>query len=126
MGKKFLIDTNVLIDFQTQIIPQKGLEYVAKAIDDSFIVSFVSYIEFLGYKNVTQAMESFITLADVIETNTRVISQTILIRKTHRIKLPDAIIAATAIVYDLILISHNIKDFNNIKKLHVIDPYAVK
>jgi predicted nucleic acid-binding protein len=126
MGKKFLIDTNILIDFQTRIITQKGFEYVATAIDDSFNVSFVSYIEFVGYKNVTPAMESFIALANVIEINKHIINQTILIRKAHRIKLPDAIIAATAIIYDLILVSHNTKDFKNIKKLHVVDPYTFK
>jgi predicted nucleic acid-binding protein len=68
-------------------------------------------------------MESFIALADVIEINKNVINQTVLIRKTHQIKLPDAIIAATAIIYDLILVSHNNKDFKNIKKLHIVDPY---
>jgi len=125
MGEKFLIDTNTLIDFQTQIIPQEGFEYVKKAIDDVFIVSFVSYIEFLGYKNVTQTMESFIALAEVIEINKSIINQTILLRKTHRIKLPDAIIAATAIVHNLILISHNAKDFLNINGLHLIDPYKL-
>ncbi|MDB4920590.1 type II toxin-antitoxin system VapC family toxin [Mucilaginibacter sp.] len=123
MGKKFLIDTNILIDFQTRNIPQKGFEYVVQAIDDSFNVSFISYIEFVGYKNVTLAMESFIALADVIEINKNIINQTVLIRKTHQIKLPDAIIAATAIIYDLILVSHNNKDFKNIKKLHIVDPY---
>jgi predicted nucleic acid-binding protein len=123
MGMKFLIDTNILIDFQTKNIPQKGFEYVVQAIDDSFNVSFISYIEFVGYKNVTRAMESFIALADVIEINKNIINQTVLIRKTHQIKLPDAIIAATAIIYDLILVSHNTKDFKNIKKLHIVDPY---
>jgi predicted nucleic acid-binding protein len=125
MGKKFLIDTNILIDFQTRSIPQKGFEYVVQAIDDSFNVSFVSYIEFVGYKNVTKAMEGFIALADVIEINKSIINQTVLIRKAHPIKLPDAIIAATAIVYDLILVSHNTKDFKNIKKLNIVDPYKL-
>jgi hypothetical protein len=40
MGQKFLIDSNILIDFQTKIIPQHGFEYIAKIIDDDFTVSF--------------------------------------------------------------------------------------
>jgi predicted nucleic acid-binding protein len=123
MGQKFLIDTNTLIDFQSKIIPQKGLEHVAKTIDDSFIISFISYIEFLGYKNVSGAMEDFIALAEVIEVNKAIINQTISLRRTYNIKLPDAIIAATAIVHNLILISHNLKDFITIKELQVTDPY---
>jgi predicted nucleic acid-binding protein len=39
--------------------------------------------------------------------------------------LPDAIIAATAIVYNWALISRNTKDFKNIKGLKVIDPFAL-
>ena len=54
MGKKFSIDTNALIDFQTKVLPEKGFDFISKAIDDAFIVSFVSYIEFLGYKDVSQ------------------------------------------------------------------------
>ena len=125
MGQKFLIDTNTLIDFQSKIIPQKGFEYVAKAIDDTFIVSFISYIEFLGYRNVSLTMENFIALADVIEINKTIIDQTISLRKAYKIKLPDAIIAATAIVHNLILLSHNTKDFVNIRRLKILDPYNI-
>ncbi len=32
MGKKFLIDTNALIDFQIKKIPKNGFEYVAKLL----------------------------------------------------------------------------------------------
>jgi predicted nucleic acid-binding protein len=40
-------------------------------------------------------------------------------------RLPDAIIAATALVYDLVLISRNISDFKNIDGLQVIDPHSL-
>ena len=43
------------------------------------------------------------------------------IRKAHKLKLPDAIIAATAIVYDLTLISRNVSDFKNINGLKIMD-----
>jgi hypothetical protein len=125
MGQEFLIDTNTLIDFQTKTIPPKGLAYVSKVIDNSFIVSFVSYIEFLGYKNVSSVMEGFIELADVIEINKAIINQTISLRKNYRIKLPDAIIAATAIIHNLTLITRNYKDFEQIQGLQVTNPYAL-
>ena len=125
MGKKYLIDTNVLIDYQTQSIQQQGQEYVAGIIDDSFTVSFISYIEFLGYANVSDAMENFIKLATVIKVDKNIINQTIKLRKTSRIKLPDAIIAATAIVNNLTLISRNFKDFKKIANLETIDPHSL-
>jgi len=41
--------------------------------------------------------------------------------KKYNIKLPDAVIAATAIVNDFTLISHNFKDFQKIAELHFVD-----
>ncbi len=125
MGKEYLIDTNVLIDFQTQVLPESGLYYLSKIIDRSFIISFISYIEVLGYNKVTPSMQEFIALANVFEINKAIIDQTVLIRKSRRIKLSDSIIAATSITRNLILISHNTKDFHNIRGLHVIDLYNI-
>jgi len=45
------------------------------------------------------------------------------IRKIHRIKLPDAIIAATALVNGLELVTRNINDFKNIDGLNLINPW---
>ena len=45
------------------------------------------------------------------------------IRKTHKIKLPDAIIAATALVHDLTLLTRNVNDFNKIKELNLINSH---
>ncbi len=47
------------------------------------------------------------------------------IRKNHKTKLPDAIIAATALVYDLVVVSRNVTDFKNIKGIQVIDPHTL-
>jgi hypothetical protein len=121
MGKKYLIDTNTLIDAQTKSMPQNGLKFLKSIIDEDFTISFITYIEFLGYKAATKDSENFIALADMIEINKPIIDICIALRKAQRIKLPDAIIAATALVYDLTIISRNISDFNNIAKLQVID-----
>lgn len=45
------------------------------------------------------------------------------IRKKHKIKLPDAIIAATALVYELSLVSRYVYDFKNINGLQLINPW---
>jgi len=121
MGKKYLIDTNTLIDAQMKKLPEKGLQFLADIINEDFTVSFITYIEFLGYKYVTQAAADFIALADIIEINKPIIDTCIALRKTHNIKLPDAIIAATALANGLFLISHNASDFKNIPGLNVID-----
>ncbi|NJK84443.1 MAG: type II toxin-antitoxin system VapC family toxin [Saprospiraceae bacterium] len=45
------------------------------------------------------------------------------IRKAYKIKLPDAIIAATALAYDLTLLTRNVSDFKNIDGINLINPH---
>jgi predicted nucleic acid-binding protein len=125
MGQRYLIDTNVLIDFQVRIIPPSGQAFIADIIDESFVVSFINYIEYLVYEHVTEDMLYFISLATVIETNKLIIDQTIAIRKAYKIKLPDAIVAATALVNNLTLVSRNTKDFHKIQGLTILNPYSL-
>jgi predicted nucleic acid-binding protein len=122
MGKKFLIDTNTLIDAQTKRLPESGLQFLAEVINEDFTVSFITYIEFLGYKDATKATADFISLANVIQINKLIIDTCVTLRKTRRIKLPDAIIAATAIVLGYTLITNNEKDFTNIQGLEITNP----
>ncbi len=44
------------------------------------------------------------------------------LRKRYTIQLPDAIIAATALVNDLSLCTHNLEDFEQISDLLLFDP----
>jgi hypothetical protein len=125
MGKKYLIDTNTLIDAQMKKLPETGLKFLTDIINTDFTISFITYIEFLGYKDVTVASENLIALADVIEVNKTIIAICISIRKAKSIKLPDAIIAATALANNLVLLSRNTSDFKDIEGLQVIDLYKV-
>jgi len=52
-----------------------------------------------------------------------IVSKTIEIRKLRKPKVADAIIAATAIVHGLTLISRNDKDFKNLPGLSFINPF---
>ena len=125
MKTNYLIDTNVLIDAQMKRLPANGLAFLSKTIDENFTVSFISYIEFLGYKSLSEASWLFIKLAKVVEINKMVIDACIKLRKTQRIKLPDSIIAATAIVHNYTLISNNESDFINIQGLNLLNLYSL-
>ena len=63
--------------------------------------------------------------AAVLDLTSTIVDVSIDIRKKHKTKLPDAIIAATALVYGLVLISRNVSDFKNIHDLKVIDPHSL-
>jgi predicted nucleic acid-binding protein len=123
MGQKYLIDTNVLIDAQMNRLPENGLNFLAKAINEHFIVSFITLIEYLGYKNISKSSEEFIKLADVVEIDKPIIQLCIDLHKNYKIKLPDAIIAATALARNLTLVTNNEKDFIQIQNLLVVNPH---
>jgi len=56
----------------------------------------------------------------VHDIDNKVIDKTIQIRKKYKIKLPDALIAATCLVNELAIITLNSKDFEDIEGINVI------
>jgi predicted nucleic acid-binding protein len=125
MGQKYLIDTNVLIDAQMNRLSSNGLNFMTNVINENFIISFVTQIEFLGYKNISKSSEDFISLANVIEVDKYIIQICIDLRKNYKIKIPDALIAATALAQNLTLITNNERDFVSINNLNIINPHLL-
>lgn len=124
--KKYLTDTNVAIDYIGEVLPEKVLSSLDNIFDSTFYISVINKIELLGFSDITKKEElkfqELINAANVLELDEVVVKKTIEIRKHYKIKLPDAIIAATSMVYELTLISRNISDFKNIDGLHLISP----
>jgi predicted nucleic acid-binding protein len=52
-----------------------------------------------------------------------VIETTVRLRQQKKIGLGDAIIAATAIVYNKVLVTRNVSDFKSISNLVVFNPW---
>ena len=71
----------------------------------------------------TEVLNSFISDAIVIELEKEIKLKTAEIRKLHKIKLPDAIIAANAVVYGYTLLTRNVGDFKNIDGVKMINPW---
>jgi predicted nucleic acid-binding protein len=61
--------------------------------------------------------------SEILELTELIVDQTIELRKQYKIKLPDAIIASTALIHGFDLISRNTNDFKNIPTLKVLDPH---
>ena len=127
MESEFLIDTNVAIDYLAGKLPAKGLDFIDKVIEGIPAVSVINKIELLGHNHPSlHQCKLFVGICNILELTEDVVNTTIAIRKSRKIKTPDAMVAATALVYDLILITHNVSDFEGIAKLSVIDPYHLK
>jgi hypothetical protein len=126
MEQQYIIDTNSAIDYLGDKLP----ETIATLIDNSVKqISVISRVELLGWQNASlehlQVLNDFINSSIVITFEEEIILKTIELRRTHTIKIPDAIIAATAIVHNATLITRNIKDFDKIPELKLLNPFAV-
>ena len=74
-------------------------------------------------KTKKKVLQIFLESFERIFLTKEIEKQTILIRKSYKIKLPDAIIAATAMVYNLTLVTHNVDDFKKIQGLKTLHPF---
>ncbi len=89
--------------------------------------SIISKIELLGFnQSESDDRKARLLLSSLqeFELTSTIAEQTIKIRKTRKLKLPDAAIAATAIVHNLTIITRNTSDFDSIAGLNYINPFA--
>jgi len=111
-GNKALLDSNIIIYLSKRQLPFSFLDRF-----ESVYISVISYMEVLGYNFANSQEKDFIneliSLFNVIFIDQKIANSVIDIRKKIHIKLPDAIIAATAMVDDLCLITRNVEDFKN-------------
>lgn len=125
MESQYLLDTNVVIDFAALKLPGKAHEKISNIIDSSPQISIVNKIELLSFTNVPDQIEAFTKEVHVINLDDAIVAKTIEIRRKYKLKLPDAVIAATAVVMNLSLVTHNISDFNGINGLKLVDSYSL-
>lgn len=124
--KGYLIDSNVIIDFLGTSLSEESLDLIKNIFNAGSYISVITVIEVLGFKTDEQDysfLKKFIDEFDVVPLEQTVVNRTIEIRKKRKVKLPDAIIAASAMEKDLILLTRNFKDFDNIDGLKVLNPY---
>jgi len=122
----YLIDTNVIIDFLAGKLPKKSSSFINSIIDKKPNISVISKIELLVYNTTGKdykLLTDFVKDCNVFQLNEDIISSIIDIRKKYKIKLPDAILTATALVERFELITRNILDFNKVEGLKIINPY---
>lgn len=126
---KYLLDTNAVINFLGASMPDHSMKVMNNIVDRDSIISIITKMETLGFNFKSEdeqfTMEYFVEGSTVLQINNDIVNKTIDIRKTKKLKLPNAIIAATALVYDLTLITRNTSDFEDIQGLKVINPFLL-
>lgn len=106
---KALFDTNILIDYLG------GVESARAELGryDYRAISMITWMEVLvGAPARDEApIRAWLSSFDVIALDSTVANRAVTIRKDRRIRLPDAIVWASAQVNGLLLVSRNTKDF---------------
>lgn len=129
MAKGYLIDTSAVIKYLNGTFPEKSLERLDRMLDMESTVSFITEVELQVWNPPNpqdiEIYRQFIVGSTVLGIEESIIQETIRIRKNYNLKLPDALIAATAIVYKLTLVADNDKDFLRIPSLKYLNPKEV-
>ncbi len=122
-GKTALFDSNIII-----YISKGEIDFlrVTNNYDDIYI-SIITYMEVLGFKfndeikkqKVIDLLKNF----NIIWLNKNIVEEVIVIRQKVKIRLPDAIIAASAKLFEFDLFTRNVNDFKNISALNIINPF---
>lgn len=123
MGEKYLIDTDAVIWYLNNSYAQPATSFLDEVLDEESSISFITRIELLVWDFSSQedaaVFENFVRDSAVLGINEDIIQSAITVRKNAKIKLPDALIAATAIVNNYTLISNNEKDFSKVVSLEI-------
>jgi predicted nucleic acid-binding protein len=124
----FLIDTNILIYALAGNVAAPVLARIDNAIADRARYLVITRMELLGWSGHTaitrHETESLLAQLNQVNLTPALVATVIDIRSTISIKLPDAIIAASALTQNLPLMTRNATDFSRIIGLMVIDPFA--
>ena len=112
---RYLLDTNPIIDaIKASIQLPKG----------AYLVSFITELELLSFPELTEVEEkninSLLSYFSIINFNDVIKDMTIKIRKKYRLKLPDSIIVATAIVENAALVTSD-RQLKKIEELKVLE-----
>ena len=117
-GDSIVLDTSLIINLF------KGNSEIEELITDrNLFISVITEIEVLSFPNITASekalLKQFLSECYIVDIEPAIKEITIEIRAKFKIKLPDAVIAATAIYFDLPLFTMD-KGFDRIKDLQSV------
>ena len=121
------MDTNSVIDLIDGTLPMAAAEWLERTmglqVPHISVITRIELFSKLIDPATTAQLTGFVRFAEVVGLNEAVIQQTMRLRQQRRLKLPDAVIAATALVRGLVLVTRNVADFAHIAGLAVLNPY---
>jgi predicted nucleic acid-binding protein len=106
---KALLDTNILIDYLNGIDPAR--DEIGRY--QRPLISLITWMEVLAGTPTghAQPVRAFLRRFECVGIDTDIAERAVQVRQAHRLKLPDAIIQATALEHSALLVTRNTKDF---------------
>ncbi|MBW1650330.1 MAG: type II toxin-antitoxin system VapC family toxin [Deltaproteobacteria bacterium] len=119
-GNRYFFDTNAII----YLLKNSDSNLLTLLNSSEWIgISIISQLEFLSFSKISEndlklfdVFTQHIEVVEILSSNIKLINDIIRIRKTYSIKLPDAIVAASAIYSDSVIITND-KHFNKVEEL---------
>lgn len=119
----YLLDSNLLIYSAN---PDSSFLRPLVLNPDNY-VSAISQVETLGFHKLTAAdatyLNSVFAILGILPVSQAIILRAIILRQQRRLSLGDALIAATALEYDLAVATRNTADFLPVSGLLVYNPF---
>lgn len=122
-----IVDSNVII-YSLQAGYESLQDYLVSRVDQLY-VSAITKLEVVGFHKLNdvekQQFEVFFNSITTLSITDEVIAEAIRLRQQRKRSLGDSVIAATAILYNLPILTNNTADFEDIPGLKVISLASV-
>lgn len=117
-GNSIFLDTNIILYLLS------GDKTIASLLNERNIyISFVTELELLGYKDLTsqdrEKIKDLLADSTIIDINSMIKNIVIELRKNYKIKLPDAIIAASSQFLNIPFMTSD-KNLSKLKELDIL------
>jgi len=117
-GSKLFVDTNILLYFLNG-----DPEVIAMISDKDLVISFITELELQAFPKLSddsqEIIKGLLKSCTIVDITPEIKDLTIEFRKKSKLKLPDAIVAATAFYFKLPLLTAD-KQFRTVDELEVI------
>ncbi|GAC1501589.1 MAG: type II toxin-antitoxin system VapC family toxin [Chamaesiphon sp.] len=125
---RYLYDTNIFIYYLADEPTVNSLFTEDFLNLHDVLVSPIVRIELLSFSSLSeeeeQSIEDLLSQFSSVPLSREIEDQTLQLKRRYKIKLPDAIIAATALHQDAFLVTRNVSDFQGIAGLKIENPFG--
>ncbi len=119
---KYLLDSNIIIYY---LNGSQNIQSFLERYKTESAISIITYYEILNYNFSDEeeiVVKNFLEEFEIINLSKNIINKALQNRKDKKIKMADNFIISTAQIFNLCLVTRNIKDFSYFDH-HLVNPF---